>query len=364
MQSSFSKNTFKLSKNQPGEPLINRIQKEFKRTQKVPLELIQELDPEATKHLIEVLISDNLNMKEQLVHDKQNSSFSEDDLARVPSVPTTNNNSYSRQPTFPHMPRPIAREDLRTRRFNNISTYHKARGSDMSPIIKESFLFPETPKTHKEKDECKEEVLKMCKEISEVKLQKSQLHQLLRLSPKVVRFASEVNKQLKQLKTRKRQASELLKESGKLKFQLELENLSASAHRASPVSNPNSSFLSSNQDLLDSLNTHPLVRADKQILHNIKEFYRSGNMKKFREFAFGLMADHEASEITTLLVKHASELEETVCLDCLKDSFKSKEIVALQETVLQKLLSDIEQVKQSINSVAQQLKVYDTNHLK
>mmetsp|Transcript_6651 Transcript_6651/g.6505 ORF Transcript_6651/g.6505 Transcript_6651/m.6505 type:complete len:318 (+) Transcript_6651:144-1097(+) len=301
------------------------------------------------KHLIEVLINDNLNLQDQLAMRDEGktptsvASNSEDEFQRGTanfSVATTYNNSYSKQPTFPQVYRPIAREELKMRRFNNISTYQKGNAFNINEEIKNnaSNLY-------------QNKIIKITEEINEEKHRKNMLIQLFRLSPKKMQFVTGCSKVLGLLSVYKKKSQEIMAENSGLTTQLQIVQAAKNAGNNSESEVKDYSILSYHEGEENSFYQREKEDSDRQILNSLREAFESGNTKKFREFAYGLMGEYEASEITTILVKHAKYLEEKICYDFMKLAARRKDMVHRQQLMYENIICQREATQGKIEKL-------------
>lgn len=340
-------------KNLPGEPFVNQLQRTYKDQGNVPKEALEDLSTEGMKHLIEILINDNLNLQDQLALQEEKKtptsvfSGSEDDYQRGTtnfSVATTYNNSYSKQPTFPQVSRPLAREELKMRRFNNISTYQKGSVWNFNDRI-----------TNPNLNVYETQLTKLAEEVNEAAARKSMLHKLFRLSPKKMQFMTHCHKVLQLFASHKKKIQDILAENSGLKVQLEIIQLIKKTNKNNESESKDYSMTSYHEGEANSFYTNQRVHTEIQILNSLREAYDSGNTKKFRELAYGLMGEYEASEITMILVKHAKYLEEEICCDYMKLAARRKEMFRSQQIMYQSISCQNEDIQEKISKLNQDI---------
>lgn len=288
----------------PNESFIKSLQKSFKSSKTVPVSLLTSLSQEGLRHLLEFLIHESLKVHK----DSRKSATSSD------SDSNFSNNSIHKQPTFPTF-RPVLNDELKIRRNNNISTYQKVEvyvnDSESYSIIPISVKLPQ-PEQHDQT------VLKLVHEISESRNMRNMLLQVIRLSPNKLKLGSQVSQIVSRVNKHKKVFTSLLQESGKVKIFAELMNFNKKQRKKG-------------QNLLN--------KDEVDLLKQIIEVYDSQNLRNFRGYAYGLMKEHEASEIARVLIKHACWVEINTFGEMLLQVACLKKVLETQENVLNKIKS-------------------------
>lgn len=301
----------------PGEPFINKLQRSYKTNKFIPIELLSTLSADGMKHLIEVLINDTLNLK-NLKEGKKTPPSSDSESENYRLSQNFSTNSFSKQPTFP-LSRPIAREELKMRRNNNLSTYQKVQVI-RNPV--ESISISPIAVKLPEPEQYDQTVLKLCHEIAEAKNTKNMFMQLIRLSPTKLKISTQASSILAKLSKHKQKFNTLVQETGKLKIYSQLTAINNRKRR------------------IKRKPTYELKDEEIGILQSIIKSYDSQNLKNFRENAFGLMREYEANEVTALLVKHTCSVEIKIFGNMLLQIACMKQVLELQENTQNEIVND------------------------
>ena len=300
----------------PGEPFMDNLQRAYKLNRSIPVELLSTLNSEEIRHLLEILINDTLTLR-SLKEGRKTPVSSESESENYKISNNFSISSFSKQPTFP-ISLPIAREELKMRRNNNISTYQKVDEA-VQPADTIS-VSPITVKMQTEKND--ELVVKLYHSITENTSKKAMLQQLTRLSPSRFKISTQAAHLVSVINKHKHKYHSLIKDLGKIKIYSQL------------------SVFSKGKDRM-SLKTPVELQVDQNII--IKALitaYDSQNLKNFREYAYGLMKEYEASEVTSLLVQYACRIELAVFGEQLFQTACKKQILENQEKIEQKLIME------------------------
>jgi len=283
----------------PNESFIKGLQKSFKSSRSVPIHLLSSLSTDGQRHLIEYLIQESLKFNRE----SRKSATSSDSDSNFSS------NSIHKQTTFPTF-RPVLNDELKIRRNNNISTYQKvevcANSSESYSIVPISVKLPQ-PEQHDQT------VLKLVHEISEGRNMRNMLLQVIRLSPNKFKLSSQITQIVAKVNKHKKVFSGLLQESGKVKIFAQLMNFNKKQRKKLPA----------------SPSEH-----EAALLKQLIDIYDSQNVRNFRGFAYGLMKEHEPSEIARVLIKHACWVEINTFGEMLLKVACLKKVLETQENVL------------------------------
>ena len=190
--------------NLPGEPFINKLQRTFKIYKSIPIELLS--------NLIEILINDTLNLK-NIKYERKSVVSSDSESENYKLSNNHSINSFTKQPTFP-ISLPIAREELKMRRNNNLSTYQKI---DTGMQNVETFVInPINVKMQLEQND--QLIVKLYHEISEENNKRSMLLQLIRLSPAKIKISTQASQLSAAINKNKHKFYSLIKDLGKIKI--------------------------------------------------------------------------------------------------------------------------------------------------
>ena len=317
--------------NCPGEPFINKLQRNYKVSKSVPIELLSTLSLDGMRHLIEILINDTLTLK-NLKEGRKTPTSSDSESENYRLSHNFSTNSISKQPTFP-LSRPLASEELKMRRNNNISTYQKIEIAqpvqEIIPVIPISVKIAQT-------EHYDQAVLKIYAEIAENKNVKNMLFQLIRLSPSKLKIAPQANSIMNTLNKHKQNVHTLIQELGKIKIYSKLMNLKRKKNRKKTESS--------------------FKPEEAMVLNTIVEAFDSQNLKNFREYAYGLMKEYEANEVTMLLVRHAGAIELNSFGDMLFQIACLKQVLENQEGILNEMNATNEMKKENLRELQNRIK--------
>ena len=367
---------------QPGEPIVNHLQRTYKASHKVPKELLEGQTVDGLRQIIEILISDKLNLLEQVGGSEPqaekktpNSSISEEDLR--PSNPnysftTTQSNSIMKQRMFPV--RGLGnQEELMMRRKNNQSTYQRPPERESIPTeIDEVSLTEVEPKplakTMKAFDGYEVELVRLTTEVEDLKAKNELLSQVLRLAPDKRKVAELTNQMQARLKQQTAVIQNLMDENAALKARIQMvgvtERLSSCtpSRAASPAGSAfqggSQLFTTYEMDAQSSLrrvspkplatlkelvtdeeNTN-LKPEEKQVLQTLIELHSNGEKKQFVEYADALLAKHDSAEIISVMVRHIRYLEEDVFYSLRKQVLELRTKGILLDTCYQEALNE------------------------
>lgn len=313
----------------PGEPFINKLQRSYKLKKAVPAELLMTLNSEGMRHLVEILIHDTLNLRKLRDGKKTpTSSDSESDNYKLSNNFSTT--SFTKQPTFP-LSHPIAREELKIRRNNNLSTYQKVELAHQQP---ESISITPIAVKMGQPEKYDETILKLYNEITEAKDTKKRLMQVIRLSPNKLKISGQIDSVLDLVNKHKHKYHALIQDTGKIKIYSKLATFGNWKQRPTRKK------------------FRELQSNEKAILKSIIKAYDTQNPKNLREYAYSLMKEFEASEVTSLLVKYTCVAELELFGELLFQTACMKQVLDTQES-MQELLNSQNQMKQKL---IQQLK--------
>lgn len=329
---------------QPGEPIVNRLQRTFKATQRVPKELLAGQSIDGLRHIIEILISDKQNLQDQLSADPAKSvedfSPGEDlpfsaSLTPNHSFTTAQSGSVMRQRMFP-----IRREgntEERMRRTNNQSIYQKPVKREPEKKLQE-LQIPQVsdsprplPRLMKTFDSYEAEILKLTLEIDELKAKNALQSQVLRLSPEKRKIVELTNQMQARLQQQAAVIRGLVEENAGLKVKMqgnERQSSGTVSRAASPVGSAfqgGSQFFQYEMDALSSVHrasprptTLPpddplsLKPEERQVLNLLLELQSSSDPKRFDDYLSALLSKHEISDIVGTLVRYIRSLEDEV----------------------------------------------------
>jgi hypothetical protein len=292
------------------DSFLATLQKAYKQHRSVPLELLSSLHTEGMRALIENLISESLTARFHKESRKSgNSSDSESDYRLSNNF---SGNSMHKQAIFPTF-KCGTNDEFKTRRNNNISTYQKV---EVVSTSQESYSVIPIPVKLPQPEQHDQTVIKLLSEISEAKNTKNLLLQVIRLSPNKVRLALQTSQILKNIQKHKQTFSGLLQESGKVRIFSQLLNFSKKTRKKQIF----------------------IVNEDEvQLIKAIFEVFDTQNLRNFRGYAYGLMKEHEAAEITKILVKHASWVEINTFGEMLLKVACLKQVLEHQENVIKEV---------------------------
>lgn len=316
----------------PGEPFFNKLQRSYKTNKSIPIELLSTLNIEGMRHLFEVLINDTLNMR-ALKDQRKTPQSSESESENYKFSNNFSISSLSKQPTFP-ISLPIAREELKMRRTNNQSTYQKIDGA-VQPIESISII-PLSVRMQTEKND--ELIVRLYHSITENISKRAMLQQLVRLSPSKFKISTQAGQLLTAINKFKHKYHSLVKDLGKVKIFSQLNTYGKGKDRAK-FNRP-----------------ADLKYEEKCIVKALISAYDPQNLKNFREYAYGLMREHEASEITNLLVQYACKVELTLFGDQLFQTACKKQILENQEKIEEKLLESNYEKRKKIQNLNCEIK--------
>ena len=316
----------------PGEPFVNKLQRSYKYKNSVSIELLSTLSIDGMKHLIEILINDVLNLR-NLKEGRKTPTYSDTESENYKFSNNFSTTSYSKQPTFP-LSRPIAREELKMRRNNNMSTYQKV---DVAVPQPEIFAISPIEVKMSKPEHYDQTVLKLYHDITEANHKKNMLYQLIRLSPNKFKISSQMAPILDAVNRHKYKYHALIQETGKKKIFSKLTSYCNRKERPSKKRH------------------YEVKEEDKNVLKTIINAYDSQNLKNFREYAYSLMKEYEASEITALLVKYACNAELEIYGQLLFQNACMKQILDTQENMQKLLLSQNENKKKNIQILTSKL---------
>eukprot|EP00359_Climacostomum_virens_P009163 CAMPEP_0204916912 /NCGR_PEP_ID=MMETSP1397-20131031/14620_1 /ASSEMBLY_ACC=CAM_ASM_000891 /TAXON_ID=49980 /ORGANISM="Climacostomum Climacostomum virens, Strain Stock W-24" /LENGTH=553 /DNA_ID=CAMNT_0052089593 /DNA_START=61 /DNA_END=1725 /DNA_ORIENTATION=+ len=295
----------------PPEEILDSWSKSFKQAKAVPEALVAELPASQLKSVVELLLTEKQKLQDQLNEDKKSESYSsllEENQGQTYSLATIQSSSaVYRLPVFPQ--RQTTRDDLRQRRRDNLSTYHKEsvlRGiENVSPIEREESSYLKMPSNlyiPKEEDDFRlmkplavidsyeQHVLQLNQEITELKTKNAMLKQLLRLSPHATK-TQVIDSLSEKLMHKDRLIDRVLEENSRLKSQMAQYSERSEWH------------------LPEETEACCLKETERQVLAALL-----GNAKRLDEIVYGLLAQNDIVDLCTVLIKYARHLEEDVII--------------------------------------------------
>ena len=369
---------------QPGEPIVNRLQRTFKATQRVPKELLAGQSMDGLRHIIEILISDKQNLQDQLVSGEPLKSAEE--LVPEEDVPfsasltpnhsftTAQSGSIMRQRMFPI--RKEGNTEERMRRTNNQSIYQKPVKRE--PVAEPMMEGRDSPrplgKLMKTFDGYEAEILKLGLQVEDLKAKNDLQAQVLRLAPekrKVAELASQMQARLQQQAVVIRT---LMDENASLKAKLQAGGLNerqsscTPSRAASPVGSAfqgASQFFAYDTEGISSVRRvspkpAPIIPSDdlislkpeeRQVLNILIDLQSSGDDKRFEEYLSALFTKHEASDIVFTLVRYIRTMEEEVFFALRGQVLELKMRAGLQENLYQEAIAERARTEVEVNEL-------------
>ena len=372
---------------QPGEPIVNRLQRTFKATQRVPKELLTGQSMDGLRHIIEILISDKQNLQDQLVSGEPAKGEEELPGEDVPfsasltpnhSFTTAQSGSIMRQRMFPI--RKEGNTEERMRRTNNQSIYQKPVRREPQPV---QFLEPvpegrDSPrplgKLMKTFDGYEAEILKLGLQVEDLKAKNDLQAQVLRLAPdkrKVAELASQMQARLQQQAVVIRG---LMDENANLKARLQAGGLNERQSECTPsraASPVGSAFQGASQfftyeteglssvrrvspkpaPLLPPEDLISLKPEERQVLNALLDIQGTGDDKRFEEYLSALFAKQEAYDIVATLVRYIRTLEEDVFFGLRGQVLELRMRAGLQESMYQETVGEKARIEVEANEM-------------
>lgn len=364
---------------QPGEPIVNRLQRTFKATQRVPKELLTGQSMDGLRHIIEILISDKQNLQDQLVSGEP---VKAEELEDVPfsasltpnhSFTTAQSGSIMRQRMFPI--RKEGNTEERMRRTNNQSIYQKPVKREppvqlLEPVPEGRDSPRPLGKLMKTFDGYEAEILKLGLQVEELKAKNELQAQVLRLAPdkrKVAELASQMQARLLQQTAVIRG---LMEENASFRAKLqglnERQSECTPSRAASPVGSAfqgASQFFAYETEGLSSVRRvspkpAPILPADdllslkpeeQQVLNALLDL--QSDYKRFEEYVSALLAKQEACDIVATLVRYIRTLEEDVFFGLRGQVLELRLRAGLQESLYQETLGEKARVEVEVTEL-------------
>jgi hypothetical protein len=365
----FSNTTSNESQSPYSQHAIQRLQGAYRDSRHIPEELFENIPKESVRQLLEYMLNEKMSSDDFGAYGKGQPSmmsYTDTDFSKLNynySMATAMTNSYYlRRPTFPVAPRSNLRDEIRQRRYNNISTYQRGiRSVEINSPVENVQEESEVQTTQQSLQEDFEQLIQKFKEademLEEAREKKELLEKVLRLSKRRKEVGSKVTTGFKEMKKLREELIEEIAMNSKLKF---LVQTSYSKDSSSYARNMQSFESSLDQSALielaekESLGGFSPSDPELQTLNSLKESLPDA--KKFETGLYSILSTSEPGDFLNLLIKYIRFIDEEASGSIRQELVEVKNKIKVQQFLQEELSKEKVHSEESVGNLTERLR--------
>jgi len=365
----FSNATSNESQSPYSQNFIRKLQGAYRDGRHIPEELLENIPRESVNQLLEYMLTDKMSSDDFGAYGKGQPSmmsYTDTDFSKLNynySMATAMTNSYYlRRPTFPVAPRSNIRDEIRQRRYNNISTYQRGirsveLNSPVENVQEESEVQTAQQGLQEDYDQLMQKLKEADEMLEEARAKKELLEKVLRLSKRRKEVVSRVNTGFKEMKKLREELIEEIAMNSKLKFLVQTIYSKDSSSYARNLQSYESSLDQSALIELaekESLGGFSPSDSELQTLNSLKESLLDA--KKFETAIYSILSTSEPGDFLNLLIKYIRFIDEEASGSIRQELVEVKNKIKVQQFLQEELSKDKVHSEESVGNLTERLR--------